>query len=58
MNKLLTTTAALAFAAASLAACNNAQDTKKMEPSSEMIAPESDAMMSSEMMAPSSEMSH
>ena len=66
MKKLVTTAAALAIAASGLVACNDKKEEVDMKPSSEMMAPSSDAMesdsmmteemKSDEMMAPSEEM--
>ena len=50
MKKLVTTTAALAIAASGLVACNDKKEEVDMKPSSEMMAPSSDAMMSDSMM--------
>ncbi|MGV0361225.1 hypothetical protein ACUY2X_03900 [Corynebacterium minutissimum] len=49
MKKLVTTAAALAIAANGLVACNDKKDEVDMMPSSEMMAPSSDAMMSDSM---------
>ncbi|KKO79109.1 MULTISPECIES: hypothetical protein [unclassified Corynebacterium] len=66
MKKLVTAAAALAIAASGLVACNDKKEEVDMKPSSEMMAPSSDAMesdsmmteemKSDEMMAPSEEM--
>lgn len=66
MKKFVTTAAALAVAASGLVACNDKKEDMDMTPSSEMMAPSSDAMesdsmmteqmKSDEMMAPSEEM--
>lgn len=66
MKKLVTVAAALAVAASGLVACNDKKEVVDMVPSSEMMAPSSDAMESDsmmteemesdEMMAPSEEM--
>ncbi|OFK67132.1 hypothetical protein HMPREF2806_09355 [Corynebacterium sp. HMSC076G08] len=66
MKKLVTAAAALAVAASGLVACNDKKEEVDMKPSSEMMAPSSDAMESDsmmteemkgdEMMAPSEEM--
>ncbi|OFN74385.1 MULTISPECIES: hypothetical protein [Corynebacterium] len=66
MKKLVTAAAALAVAASGLVACNDKKEEVDMKPSSEMMAPSSDAMesdsmmteemKSDEMMAPSEEM--
>ncbi|QRP60214.1 hypothetical protein [Corynebacterium minutissimum] len=50
MKKLVTTAAALAVAASGLVACNDKKEDMDMMPSSEMLAPSSDAMMSDSMM--------
>lgn len=50
MKKLVTTAAALAIAASGLVACNDKKEEVDMKPSSEMMAPSSDAMMSDSMM--------
>ena len=50
MKKLVTTAAALAIAANGLVACNDKKNEVDMKPSSEMMAPSSDAMMSDSMM--------
>lgn len=50
MKKLVTTAAALAIAASRLVACNDKKEDMDMMPSSEMMAPSSDAMMSDSMM--------
>ena len=66
MKKLVPPAAALAVAASGLVACNDKKEEVDMKPSSEMMAPSSDAMesdsmmteemKSDEMMAPSEEM--
>ncbi|MTD91674.1 hypothetical protein [Corynebacterium hiratae] len=66
MKKFVTAAAALAIAASGLVACNDKKEEVDMKPSSEMMAPSSDAMesdsmmteemKSDEMMAPSEEM--
>ncbi|MGX4762407.1 hypothetical protein ACWJIK_09850 [Corynebacterium minutissimum] len=50
MKKLVTTAAALAIAASGLVACNDTKEEVDMMPSSEMMAPSSDATMSDSMM--------
>ena len=50
MKKLVTTAAALAVAASGLVACNDKKEDMDMMPSSEMMAPSSDATMSDSMM--------
>ena len=49
MKKIVTAAAALAVAASGLVACNDKKEEIDMRPSSEMMAPSSDAMMSEEM---------
>ena len=49
MKKFVTTAAALAVAASGLVACNDKKEEVDMKPSSEMMAPSSDAMMSDSM---------
>ncbi|MDK8762463.1 hypothetical protein QP922_01305 [Corynebacterium sp. MSK218] len=50
MKKLVTTAAALAIAASGLVACNDKKEVVDMMPSSEMMAPSSDAMMTEDKM--------
>ncbi|WP_144791255.1 hypothetical protein [Corynebacterium singulare] len=50
MKKLVTAAAALAVAASGLVACNDKKEEIDMRPSSEMMAPSSDVMMSDSMM--------
>ena len=50
MKKLVTAAAALAIAASGLVACNDKKEEVDMKPSSEMMAPSSDAMESDSMM--------